>query len=289
MPLSINEWFDFSPLPHRSDFEWPDGKRLAVYFALNIEDFNIGDGSGVDLDRPGPPPNLRSVFWREYGNRVGVWRIIDLFNEQGLPLAVVANSVIYDRCAEIMDAFRARGDEVIAHGTTNSIVLNKLTEEEEIEQIQTSVETIERAEGRKPAGWLSPYLAPSERTPRLLKSFGFEYTLDWVCDDQPFWGKTDSGPLLSIPYPVELNDQPSVVFRRDSAERFADMIIDGFEEQLEYSRKYPLVFAASLHTFIMGQPFRVRHLRRALQHIASKRDEIWITTPKDIAAHFKSL
>lgn len=287
--MKKNEWFEFCPLRNRPDFSWPDGKRLCVYFALNIEVFIYGDGSGVDLDRPGTPPNLRSFFWREYGNRVGVWRILDLFDELDVPLAVAANSAAYDYCPDVMDAFRARGDEIIGHGTTNSTLLQNLSIEEELAEIETVRQTIERAEGCQPEGWLSPYLAPSERTPHLLRKSGFSYTLDWVCDDQPFWGTTPDGDILSIPYPIELNDQPLIIFRRNTAEEFADMIIDGFDEQLAYSAKHPLVFAVSLHTFIMGQPFRLRHLRRALEHLLRWRDEIWLARPRDIAAYYRNL
>jgi len=120
----------FSPLRGRPDFSWPDGKRLAFYVALNLEHFIYGEG-GVDLDRNSPPPNLRSYLWREYGNRVGVWRLLDLFDALDMPMGVIVNTAVYDHAPEIMAAHRARGDEIIGHGSTNSNPLAAMDEAEE--------------------------------------------------------------------------------------------------------------------------------------------------------------
>ncbi|HEX6442418.1 MAG TPA: polysaccharide deacetylase, partial [Stellaceae bacterium] len=112
---------------------------------------------------------------------------------------------------------------------------------------------------------------------------------DWALDDQPVWLRTRSGPILSVPYPIELNDLPAMLFRHHTGRQFAEMIIDQFDEMLEQSRKYPLVFAVALHPFIIGQPFRLRALRGALRHIMAHRDDIWLTTPGEIARYCESL
>lgn len=281
--------FPYSGLRSRPDFDWPDGKRLAVHVAINLEHFIFGEG-GVDLDRPTPPPNHRSYLWREYGNRVGVWRLLDLFDEFELPIGVITNASVYDHAPESLAAFRARGDEIIGHGMTNSKPVSEMTEAEETEMVRAATGIIADHEGRPPGGWLTPYLTPSDATPDILKEAGYEYILDWgICDDQPFWTRTRSGPLLAVPYPLELNDQPAIVFRRDTARDYADMVIDHFSEMLRASAKYPAVCAISLHHFIVGQPHRLHHLRRAFAHIAERRDEVWIATPGEIARHYKSL
>lgn len=281
--------FPYSGLRSRPDFDWPDGKRLAVHIAINLEHFIFGEG-GVDLDRSTPPPNHRSYLWRDYGNRVGVWRLLDLFDEFDLPIGVITNASIYDHCPESIAAFRARGDEIIGHGMTNSKRVSEMTEAEETEMVRLVTDTIVRHEGKPPTGWLTPYLTPSDHTPDILKEAGYGYLLDWgICDDQPFWSRTRAGPILAVPYPLELNDQPAIVFRRDTAKDYADMIIDHFTEMLRASDKYPSVCAISLHHFIMGQPHRLHHLRRAFAHIAAHRDDIWITTPGEIARHYASL
>lgn len=285
---SLNR-FPYSGLRSRPDFDWPDGKRLAVHIAINLEHFIFGEG-GVDLDRPTPAPNHRSYLWRDYGNRVGVWRLLDLFDEFELPIGVITNASIYDHCPESIAAFRDRGDEIIGHGITNSKRVADMSEAEETEMVRTATDLIAQHEGKPPAGWLTPYLTPSHVTPDILKEAGYEYILDWgICDDQPFWSRTRSGPLLAVPYPLELNDQPTIVFRRDTARDYADMVIDHFTEMLRSAAKYPAVCSISLHHFIVGQPHRLHHLRRAFAHIAEQRDEIWITTPAEIARHYKAL
>jgi allantoinase len=281
--------YDYSAITRRPDYSWPGGKRLAVFIALNIEHFIFGEGLGSDLAVPMPPPNHRSYAWRDYGNRVGFWRLLELFDELGLPVAMQANTEIYDYAPEIMEAVRQRGDEVVGHGRTNAETQTDMSEAEEAAMLKEVYETITRHEGKPPAGWLGPWLGETYVTPDLLKETGFSYTLDWPCDDQPIWLRTRSGPLLSVPYPLEINDSPAIVFRRNTAADLADMMIDGFDEMRRQSEKQPLVFGISLHTFVMGQSFRIPHLRRALEHITAHAGEVWFTHPGRIAEHAASL
>ena len=219
-----------------------------------------------------------------------MWRLLDLFEEFDLPIGVITNASIYEHCPESVAAFRDRGDEIIGHGMTNSKRVSEMTEAEETEMVRAATDIITRCEGVAPAGWLTPYLTPSEITTDILKEAGYQYVLDWgICDDQPFWARTRAGPIIAVPYPLELNDQPAIVFRRDTAKEYADMIIDHFTEMLRSSARYPSVCAISLHHFIMGQPHRLHHLRRAFAHIARHRDDIWITTPGEIARYYASL
>jgi allantoinase len=120
----------------------------------------------------------------------------------------------------------------------------------------------------------------------LLQEAGYTYLLDWCADDQPIWLKTRGGSILAIPYPQELNDSNAIVARRMNATDFADMIVDQFDEMLEQSKAQPLLMGIALHAYIVGQPFRLRHLRRALRHITGHRDVIWLTTAGDAARHF---
>jgi len=285
----------FSAIRSRPDFSWPDNKRLACYLALNLEHFIYGEG-GVDFDRTSPSPNLRSYLWREYGNRVGVWRLLDLFDELNFPLAVIANTSVYDHAPEIMAAHRARGDEIIGHGITNSKPLAAMEEAEERQLIEDVTARLTKEEGKPPQGWLSPYLAPSERTPDLLAEQGYDYILDFgMVDDQPFWCETTPSnkdtpkPMLCLPYPIELNDQPAMVFRRDTPDKFFSAAIDQFDEMYRSSAVYPQVFVVSLHSFIAGQPYRLKHLRRLLEHIQAHEADIWITKPGEVARHYQEV
>jgi len=142
--------------------------------------------------------------------------------------------------------------------------------------------------GRAPAGWASPWIAENPLTPDLLQESGYEYLLDWCMDDQPVWLRTRSGRILSVPYSQELNDSSSIIGRQADAAAFAAAIIDQFEE-LRQGSDQPLVMSVVLHSFISGQPFRLRALRRVLEHIAQARDTLWLTQPGDIARHYRSL
>ena len=261
-----------------------------MYIGLNLEHFAFGEGHGAELCPGGPQPDVLNYAWRDYGNRVGAWRLIDLFDELSLPVSVLANSSIYHYCPELMDAFRARGDEVVGHGRTNSERQGTLPEAEELRLIEEATGVIARAEGRAPAGWLGPWISQSPVTPCLLAEAGYQYLLDWCMDDQPVWFSTrNGGRILSVPYPQELNDIPSIVGRKDSGEQFATMISDTFEEMLAQSTKQSLVMGIALHPYLVGQPHRLRPLRRALQAIVARRDDIWTTTAGGIAAFSRAL
>jgi allantoinase len=263
---------------------WPGGKRLAVYIALNVEVFAFGEGLGAELAPGGPQPDVLNHAWRDYGNRVGVWRLLDEFYRLELPVSVLANSETYRAAPGLMKAFRARGDEVVAHGRTNAERQGVLDEADERALIAEVTAVIEREEGRRPSGWLGPWISQSRTTPDLLAEAGYDYLLDWCHDDQPTWmAVRDGGRILSVPYPQELNDIPAVIARKVEGRAFAEMIIDGFDEQLAQSAKQPLVMGIALHPYIVGQPHRLRPLRAALEHIARHRDDIWLCEAGEIA------
>jgi peptidoglycan/xylan/chitin deacetylase (PgdA/CDA1 family) len=276
--------YDYVPITQRADYSWPNGARLAVYIGLNLEHFAFGEGLGAELAPGGPQPDVLNYAWRDYGNRVGAWRMIEMFDALDLPVSVLANSAMYDYAPELMAAHRARGDEVLGHGRTNAERQSVLDEAEEAKLIAEVTEVITRAEGRAPQGWLSPWIAESRVTPDLLDEAGYGYTLNWCMDDQPVWMRTRKGRILSIPYPQEVNDIPSIVARKDGAAQFADMIIDNFDEMLEQSKKQPLVMGIALHPYLVGQPYRLRHLRRALTHIVTQREVIWLARSGEIHA-----
>lgn len=282
--------YPYRAIKHRTPYEWPNGARLAVYIGLNVEHFAFGEGLGAELAPGGPQPDVLNYAWRDYGNRVGVWRLIDLLDSLRLPASVLVNSAIYSYCPEVMAAFRERGDEVVAHGRTNAERQGVLDEGAERALIAEAARTIAAAEGVSPQGWLGPWISQSHTTLDLLAEEGFRYCLDWCMDDQPVWLKTrGGGRILSVPYPQELNDIPAVVARKDSAEQFADTIVDGFDEMLEQAAEAPLVMGVALHPYIVGQPHRLKHLRRALQHVAARRRDIWFTTAGAIAGHVMTL
>ncbi|PSN14439.1 polysaccharide deacetylase [filamentous cyanobacterium CCP5] len=293
MSLRTHDRYAYSAITQRPDYSWPGDRRLAIYIALNLEHFAFGSGLGASLAPGGPQPDVLNYAWRDYGNRVGVWRLLELFDQLQLPVALLVNSEIYDYCPEVVAAFRQRHDEIVAHGRTNSERQNDLSEAAEARLIAETTTVITQHEGTLPQGWLGPWIAQSETTPDLLQEAGYRYLLDWCHDDQPVWFKTRQGRILSVPYPQEINDIPAIAVRRAGAAEFADMIVDNFDELLEQSVSHPLVFGIALHPYIVGQPFRLRHLRRALTHISQQaaiaENRIWLTHPGQIAAQIAAM
>lgn len=286
MTLPDHGRYAYSPISDRPDFIWPGGKRLAVYLGVNLEHFAFGEGLGAELAPGGPQPDVLNYAWRDYGNRVGAWRLLELLDALDLPATMLANSAICDYAPALLDAHLARGDEIAGHGRTNSERQGDMSADQERVLIAEATQRLTDATGTAPQGWLSPWISESHHTPDLLAEAGYRYTLNWCMDDQPVWMRTTSGPLLSVPYPQELNDIPAIVARKDDAARFADMIIDNFDEMLDQSRGQSLVMGIALHPYIVGQPFRLRQLRRALRHIADHRDAIWFTRAGDIATAY---
>jgi peptidoglycan/xylan/chitin deacetylase (PgdA/CDA1 family) len=274
--------YDFVPFVERKDYSWPGGKRLAFLLTTNIEWFAFGAGLGNDPAKVGEPQTHRNYSWRDYGNRVGIWRLFDLLDELRLPAGHCTNSLIYDHARQITDAIRRRGDEVIAHGRTNAENLRGLWQPDEERILREVTDCIARHEGRAPAGWFGASAYETSHTPDLLKELGYRYLMDWPTDDQPVWMRTRAGRILSIPYPVETDDAQGVIHRRWSAATFADAVVDQFDEMARQCEARPLVMNVSVHPYVFGQPFRVRQLRRALGHCAG-RAAVWYCRPRDIA------
>jgi allantoinase len=286
MNLRHHGRYDYVPLRGRPDYTWPGGKRLAVYFALNLEHFSFGEGLGAELAPGGPQPDVLNYAWRDYGNRAGAWYLHDAFDALQLPMAALINSSMYDYAPELVAAHRTRADEIVGHGRTNAERQGTLDEAAERTLIHEATARLEQEEGRKPEGWLGPWISHSHVTPDLLAEAGYKYLLDWCMDDQPIWFQCRGNRrILAVPYPQELNDIPAIVGRKENASDFADMIVDQFDEMRELSAARPLVMGLALHGYIVGQPHRLRHLKRALRHIARHRNDIWLTTPGAIARH----
>lgn len=281
--------YDYSAISARPDYSWPEGKRLAVHLCLNVEHFAFGEGLGNDYAAPHPAPNHRSFAWRDYGNRVGAWRLLEFADHYRLPLALLVNTALYDYCPEMIAAFSARGDEIVGHGRTNAERQVDMNRAQERACIQEVFERIRREEGKPPTGWLAPYISQTEHSLDLLREAGFRYMMDWPLDDQPIWMRTAHGPILSVPYSHDLNDSLEFVSRRTPSQVLCDNLIDQFDEMLQESERRPLVMPIVLHSFLFGQPHRLRQLRRVIEHILQARDRIWLTHPGRIAEHIASL
>jgi peptidoglycan/xylan/chitin deacetylase (PgdA/CDA1 family) len=285
LKLPAHTRYAHSNILQRPDYSWPGGKRLAFYIALNIEHFSFLSGLGMDPMHQ-TEQTTRNYAWRDYGNRVGNWRLFEILDELNLPATILLNSAVCYEYPDITAKIKARGDDVVGHGRTNAEHVRGMWEDDEARAIAECTEVIEKHIGVRPTGWMGPRAAESRVTPDLLQEAGYTHLLDWPVDDQPIWMKTRAGRILSVPYPMELNDAGTLCTRDHTGRQFAEMIVDQFEEMLEQSARQPLVFALSLHGFIVGQPFRLRPLRQAIKHCLEKgKDRIWITRAGDIAKH----
>jgi peptidoglycan/xylan/chitin deacetylase (PgdA/CDA1 family) len=286
MTLPSHGRYDYRPITRRPDFTWPNGARLAVYVALGVEDYRFSEGLTENLLAGASKPDFVNTSWRDYGNRVGGFRLIDRLSSFGIAPAILLNTAVYDTAPDLIEVARAAGAEMVGHGVTNSDTLAGMGEAEERAYLDAVAARIAQEEGAPPRGWSSPWLAQTERTFDLLSEASYDYVLDLRLDDQPVWLKTRSKPLLALPYALELNDSSTIIGRQASASEFADMIIDEFDELLRASAQQSLVMSIVVHSFISGAPFRLRTLTRALDHIVARSEDVWLTTPAQIASAY---
>ena len=250
-----------------------------------------GEGLGHTPTAPGPQPDVRNFGWRDYGLRVGIWRIFDMMDELQLPMCHLLNASVCEDMPQIIARIKQRGDEVVGHGYTNSERQSDMDADAEARMIAHATKTLTESCGQRPAGWMGPWISETPVTPDLLQEHGYNYLMDWPADDQPFWMNTRNGRLLSIPYPIEVNDTPTMLSRMQPATDFHQMILDQFTEMLRLSDRQSLVFGISMHTFCTGQPFRLAQVRSALEIIKKHPgfSKVWVTTPGQIATFASGL
>ncbi len=271
----------YRPLPARPTGTWPNGTRLAVVVCVGVESYRFGNGHTEDVLADVPAPDVVNTAWRDYGNRVGAFRLFELLGRLGIPPTVLLNTDVYDEAPDVLAAARAVGAEIVGHGRSNSDSLVGMTATDERAYLTDVADRIRAEEGAAPGGWSSPWLSHTPNTLNLLAASGYRYLLDLRLDDQPVWLSTESGRLLAIPYAAELNDSSTMIGRSVSARDFADMIDDEFSVLNAAASDTPLVMSVVLHSFISGVPFRLRAVGRALMRIAAA-EGVWLTTPREI-------
>lgn len=281
--------YAYSPITTPDAGRWPGGRGLAVYVAIGVEDYRRGEGYTENFLPDVPQPDLVNESWRDYGNRVGVFRLLDRLQQHSIPPTILLNTMLYDVAPAVTDAARAAGAEVVGHGVSNSDSLAGLSPADERAYLNAVAERIEKEEGAQPGGWSSPWLTHTANTIDLLAGCGYRYLLDLRPDDRPVWLTASEGPLLSIPYALELNDSSTMIGRQVGASDFADMIVDEFDELLVAAQDQPTVMSIVLHTFISGAPFRLRQVSRALAHLAAHTEQVWFTQPRHIHTAFAAI
>jgi allantoinase len=275
--------FDYSPIIQRPPIELPHGARVAVWAGVNVEHYEPGKpGLSIAPGTAELTPDPLNAGWREYGPRVGLWRLMDILERHGIRPTALLNSDVCDVYPEIVAEGRRRGWAWVAHGKNNSTLQTGMSPDDERRYLTEVVETIERHTGRRPRGWLGPFLAESFDTPDLLAELGLTYVCDWCNDDQPCPVRVKSGRLISVPYSIEVNDVPLFLDKGMSGPDFHQVVVDQFDALYEAGGTSGQVMAIGLHPFLTGVPFRLKYLVRALEHITAH-DGVWLTTSDEIA------
>ena len=280
--------WDYSAIVDRPPLTWPNGAKLAVWVVSNHEYYEY-DPPLRDVRKPWPriQPDTLGFGWKDYGNRVGVWRLFELLDRYELRASISLNVAVCDHHPELTEASLERGWEFFSHGVYNTRYLFEMSEEEERAVIEDCVETIEKATGKKPVGWLSPALTNTERTLDLIAEYGFTYTCDLFHDDQPWPVKVEKGRLVSIPYTLDLNDVIVYASFLYTGRHYGEMIRDQFDVLYQEAAETGSgrVMCVSLHPYLVGQPNNLAPLETALAYLR-QHDDVWFATGEEIVEHY---
>ena len=286
--------YDFVPISERKPLKWPNGKRLALMITLNLEYWELtqdhdgpyfaGGPSINDRLLPARIPDFNDYSWRDYGHRVGIWRLYDIFDEAGVPASCTVNGIMCEQRPQIVTAASQRGFELIAHNyiQTEWLINYKDDRDKEREVIKRTIDLIDKTTGKRPRGWLSSSLRCTVNTPDIIKELGLIYHTDFMNDEQPYLIHTDHGPLVSIPYTQEVNDIGIFLRRNLTATEAFELLKDEFDELYRASAKSGRMMSVGLHPHIIGRAFRARAIREFLDY-AKTFDDVWWATREEIA------
>ncbi len=274
------------PFPQRPPLKWPNGARLAFWLIPNIEVFAIDEVIGARVEQV--IPNVPAFAMRDYGARIGVWRIAEVLQRHGVRATVTLNSNVCDAYPEIVPAGVELGWEFMGHGETNTRRLSDLSREDEDGVIGRVTRRITEAAGRAPAGWLGPGLMESANTLDLLIEHGYSYVADWVNDDQPYRMQADGRTIYSIPYTQECNDIPAYERANLTPDGFEAMIRRQFDVLYRESETTGKVMAIAIHPYLTGVPHRIDALDRAIRYILGH-EGVWAATGSEIVDAYASL
>jgi allantoinase len=278
-----NTRYEYWPLIQRPRLELPNGARVAFWIGYNIEHFEVDKPSTSIFDGTAMlQPDPLNFGWRDYGVRVGVWRMMDLLSQHNIRASVMLNSDVCARYPQIVEEGNKLGWSWLAHGKNNSIFQTGMSPEDERAYLTDVITTIEDSTGSRPRGWLGPGLTETFNTPDILAELGVEYVLDWCNDDQPYPMRVNQGRMISVPYSIEVNDIPMFVSKGYTGEQFYQAVVDQFDQLYAEGEQTGRVMGLALHPFIINQPFRHKYLARVLEYITGH-DAVWLATSDEIA------
>ena len=279
----------YSPITERPRLTLPGGKRLAVWVIVNVEEWDIDQPMPRTVLTPpaggSPSPDIPNWAWHEYGNRVGFWRLLEVFDQHAIPAVLAVNGSCLATYPQIAQAALARHWEFLGHGF---IQKNMQKVDDEAQAIRLTTEAIRSLTGSAPRGWLGPGLTETWQTPDLLQEAGYDYVCDWVLDDQPVELATRSGSTITgIPYTQECNDVAMMLIQHHSAREYYDRAMDQFEQLHHDARDSARVMALVVHPYIMGAPHRLKWFRKVIDEL-TRRDDVVFWTGSQILDWFRA-
>ena len=281
-------WYDFSPFPKRPKIDWPKGARIAFSVVLHLEDWPLvpDESSHRDPRHVGEfgsfSPEYRTWTQREHGNRIGIFRVLEVLDRYQIRAGVAVNALAAERYPYLIEQFKRRKYEFVAHGhSANRMITSRMSEAEEKAEIAEAIDVLSKAAGVRPKGWLGQDYGESQRTPRLLADAGLDYVLDWPNDDQPYPMKVGR-KFVSLPNQPEWDDVQQLALRRINTTRYPDLVADAFELLHHEGGQ---VFNLSIHPWLMGMAHRIKYLDEALRRI-DRFGNVWQATPGEIARHY---
>lgn len=279
--------FPYSPIIHRPRLTWPGGARVALWVIPNVEFFSLEERPGGFSS--GKIPDIPLWSARDYGNRVGVFRIMQVLDRYDICATVALNSDLCSRHPEIIQEGRARNWEWMGHNKSNTRRLNDAAPGEEPKIIHDSLVTIAQATGTRPAGWLGSGLQETWDTLDLLAAEGVEYVCDWCNDDQPYVMSLEGGrSLVSVPYSRDINDKAAFEHDCQTAVEFQEMICRQFDVLYREGAESGRVMAIAVHPYLTGLPYRIDSFDRALEYICGH-EGVWRATGREIAHHYMTV
>jgi len=280
--------FDYSPMVERRRWILPKGARIAVWTIVNIEEWDIEKAMARQY-LPTPQgvtvvPDVPNWAWHDYGMRVGFWRLLNALNKHKIRATTAINANVVESYTPVAQAMLDAGWEFMAHGVIQG-AMHLLPDQRAA--IRQTVEMLKKFTGKKPKGWLGPGLTETWETLDHLAAEGIEYVSDWVNDDQPYGIRTSAGPLVSVPYSIELNDIPMMVVQHHTSSEWLQRPMDLFDRLYAEGARQPRVMALAVHPYISGVPHRIKYFEAVYTYMRKKKG-VWFATGEDIYEWYKS-
>lgn len=287
-------FYRHSSIVSRPSFTWPGGHRVAFSIVLSAEYYELQPPADAFIppNVPGgfgraPYPDVRAFSQREYGNRVGIFRVIDALDRHSIRPTVALDASVAMRYPYLVEQFRRRDFDVAGHGfSVTRVISNKMAEAEERDHIRSCLDMVQKATGTRPRGWHGPEYGESERTPAILAELGVDYVLDWPNDEQPYLMQTPSGAIVSVPMALELDDVVIHYHRRVGLARWRVAINQALDQLQQDFASGARHLVLNLHPWLIGQPHRIGYLEAVLEDVCG-RSGIWLATAGEIASCFR--